>query len=801
MACVGSPILSERAVKVMFRHLRLKLTVLYAGLFCAALIFIGATAYIVLADNTHRVAREQLAATGAMFDQLWGARFEHMRDSALRTVDEPGFRSAAVADDLPALATQLRDLQMRSGLDIAFVVTREGRIVGDDGSEDISVPVGLQAALSSTQMPTRGVLRSGGQLYQAAIAPMPQSQDWLIVGKRLDEVELDTLTALSPLPMIAETRTRGDAGWGGDTADAAAVNAFIDAALGGEANKAGRLDALSGDAIALVRPLPALDGTRAVLMLRYPLSTALSSYRTLFGTLLAIGVVGLMGLIAGTWFLARGITQPLSTLERAAKHLTEGVYDTVVVRTRDELSRLAESFNSMTGAIRERERKITQLAYQDAETRLPNRLALERRLAGAPNAERVYLAAIGVDRFAHVRGAIGYGLAGMLVRTLGSRLARLVPNAPMARLSSDVLGIAFLADNEADARKRADTLVANLEESLSLEGQIVDVNVTIGIAQPRGRGETPSQMIERATVALDQARARKQKVGVFDEAAYGDPARNLSLMGEMRRALAEGHVHLVHQPKYNFRSGRIDSAECLVRWRHPTRGLIPPDLFVPMAEDTGHIRALTEWTLERAVVDQKRLAAAGHTLTLSVNISARLLSDVDFARRAVEIVKQAPQQIGFEITETAVIDNPDVALANIELFARNGVRVAIDDYGAGLSSLAYLKQLPAHELKIDKLFVQNMTNSQRDALLVRSTVDLAHGLGMEVVAEGVETPAAFALLASMRCDLAQGFLVSRPASVDELIAILNDERRMRYYQQTALGAPVAAVPDLKPRAV
>jgi EAL domain-containing protein (putative c-di-GMP-specific phosphodiesterase class I) len=257
----------------------------------------------------------------------------------------------------------------------------------------------------------------------------------------------------------------------------------------------------------------------------------------------------------------------------------------------------------------------------------------------------------------------------------------------------------------------------------------------------------------------------------------------------------------VHQPKYNFRSGRIDSAECLVRWRHPTRGMIPPDLFVPMAEDTGHIRALTEWTLEHAVEDQRRLAAAGHTLTLSVNISARLLSDVDFARRAVEIVKQAPHQMGFEITETAVIDNPDVALANIELFARNGVRVAIDDYGAGLSSLAYLKQLPAHELKIDKLFVQNMTNSQRDALLVRSTVDLAHGLGMEVVAEGVETPAAFALLASMRCDLAQGFLVSRPASVDELIAILNDERRMRYYQQTALGAPVAAVPDLKPRAV
>jgi EAL domain-containing protein (putative c-di-GMP-specific phosphodiesterase class I)/GGDEF domain-containing protein len=480
--------------------------------------------------------------------------------------------------------------------------------------------------------------------------------------------------------------------------------------------------------------------------------------------------------------------------------LQEGVYDTVVVHTKDELSRLAESFNAMVTAIRERERRITQLAYHDVETRLPNRLALERRLASAPQTERIYLAAIGVDRFAHVRGAIGYALANALVRTLGSRLARLVPNAPIARLSSDVLGVAFLADNEADARKRADVLVANLQEPLSLEGQIVDIHVTIGVAQPRDKGESPSAMIERASIALDQARTAMQKVSMFDKTAYGDPARNLSLMGEMRRSLEAGHVHVLHQPKYNFRTGRIDSAEALVRWRHPNRGMVPPDLFVPMAEETGHVRVLTEWVLQRAVEDQQRLTAAGWPLTISVNISARLLSDSDFARGALEIVRQAPGKICFEITETAVIDNPKVALENIEQFAAAGVRVAIDDYGSGLSSLAYLKQLAAHELKIDKLFVQNITNSQRDALLVRSTIDLAHGLGMEVTAEGVETPAAFALLASMRCDLAQGYLVSRPATVDELVALLSDERRLRFYQQTATGAAPTIVADIaKPR--
>jgi diguanylate cyclase len=321
-----------------------------------------------------------------------------------------------------------------------------------------------------------------------------------------------------------------------------------------------------------------------VLLLQYPLSRALSPYNALFSTLAGISLTGIMLLVAGTWFLARGITQPLSTLENAAKNLRQGIYNTVTVPTRDELSQLADSFNAMIEAIRERERRITQLAYHDTETRLPNRLALERRLAAAQHPQRLYLAAIGVDRFTHMRGAIGYALAGAMVRALGVRLARLVPNAPMGQLSNDTLGVAFLASDDADANKRARALSANLEQPILLEGQELDVAVAIGVAQPRVKGESSGDMIQRASMALDQARATMQKVAMFDKAAYGDPARNLSLMGEMRRALETGDMFLEHQPKYNYRSGRIDGAECLVRWRHPTRGLISPDLFVPMAE-------------------------------------------------------------------------------------------------------------------------------------------------------------------------------------------------------------------------
>ncbi len=778
----------------MFRRLRVKLTFMYAGLFCLALLLIGAVAYFVIAGNTQKLAEQQLANTARAFERVWDARLEHLTDAAARTATAPGLAQAIDARNDALIRTHLADLRARSNTDIAFVVTREGLVITETGASS-SVSPGMQMALNDGA-PAPGVLRENAALYQAAAAALPGNAGWVVTGARLGSQQMDDVRALSPIPVQVSVIAREDQAWRHD----AALASFIEASVQAGRTQAQKLRTGEGSVIALAAPLPSLDGTHAVLLLRHPLSSALSPYGALFNTLIIIGLAGVVLLIAGTWFLAQGITQPLSTLEAAARKLREGVYETVVVATKDELSRLAESFNAMTAAIRERERRISQLAFHDVETRLPNRVALERKLSAAARPERLYLAAIGVDRFTHVRGAIGYALAGELVRQLGGRLAHIAPNAPMARLSSDVLGVAFIATSEADALKRAHALIANLEQSVSLGEQIVDVHVTIGIAQPGGKEETSSAMIERASIALDQTRQRGQKAGLYDEAAYGDPARNLSLMGEMRKALETGAIYLAHQPKYNFRTGRIDSAECLVRWRHPSRGNIAPDLFVPMAEETGHIRVLTEWVLERAIADQKALKDAGYPIKVAINISARLLSDTDFAKRAAALAREAPHPVCFEITETAVIDNPVAALENIDLFASSGVHVAIDDYGSGLSSLAYLKQLPAHELKIDKLFVQNITSSQRDALLVRSTIDLAHGLGMNVTAEGVETPAAFALLASMNCDLAQGYLISRPCSIEELIALLSDDRRLQFYKQTALGAaPTLASAPQQPK--
>jgi diguanylate cyclase len=757
------------------RRLRTKLTLLYAGLFSAALLLVGVISYAVIAGNAQRLGREQLAATGVVFDRVWQLRFEQLRDGARLASRDYGFREAVATDDPATTASALANLRGRLRADLVYLITPNGLLLDADGGA-ASASAGLQAALNEQEEPI-GVLTAHEELYQAVAMPVfaPHMLGWIVVGARLDNGEMRALEQLSALPLHAEVLDRS------------AVRALAPAAMAGEAVTDDALRMFSeGDAIVLVKPLHSLDSTHSALVLRYPLANALAPYRALFNSLVAIGIAMLALLLVGTWLLANGITKPLSSLAEAAQKLRQGRYEPVRIDTKDELSHVADSFNAMVDALRDRERKIMHLAFHDGETGLPNRLALERRLAAAP-AQSVFIAAVGIDRFAQIRAAIGYAHTEALVRRLGARLARLIPGSASARLSSEVLAIAFRAQSEDDAHRRASALLMHLERPLELEGQAIDVTVTIGIAAPRAKEEGAAH-IKRASIALDQARTARSKIATFDEAAYGNPALNLSLMGEMRRAFEDGAIFLVHQPKFSFRARRVESVETLIRWRHPTRGDIAPDLFVRMAEETGHIRALTDWVLRKAIEEQRALAAAGWPLAFAVNISGRVLGDPEFAQSALEAASRAVQPLRFEITETAVIDNPAVALTNIELFAQHGVSIAIDDYGSGLSSLAYLRQLPAHELKIDRMFVQNITNSQRDALLVRSTIDLAHGLGLEVTAEGVEHPAAFALLAGMGCDTAQGYLIARPAPLGDLIGALENIERMDLFKTAARPA-------------
>lgn len=441
---------------------------------------------------------------------------------------------------------------------------------------------------------------------------------------------------------------------------------------------------------------------------------------------------------------------------------------------------LAERFNRMTTEIRDRERRMAHLALHDPETGLGNRVSLDQAFAGLSSSldAPLYLAVFGLDRFGHMRSAVGHALAAQVIRQVGERLTALEPGGAAARLSADTLGLAFAAENDADAERRIQVLLNDLERPVQLGIDKVDVALTVGFAPA---GEDLTRAVEWASIGLDQARSTRRKLALYDPEAHGDPAANLALMSGMLWAIRSGEIELFYQPKYDLRARTVNAVEGLVRWRHPSRGLLSPGLFIPMAEETGHIRTLTDWVLRQAIADQAAMARVGHEIEVSVNISGRLLGDRDFADFVDRTVKDAVGRLSFEITEAAVIENPDLALEVLDRFRAAGVSISIDDFGVGLSSLAYLKRIPGEELKIDASLIDPITESQRDALIVRSSIDLAHGLGLKVTAEGVETANAFQLLTAMGCDRIQGYLVAKPQPLNELLIFLREDGARRGY--------------------
>lgn len=377
--------------------------------------------------------------------------------------------------------------------------------------------------------------------------------------------------------------------------------------------------------------------------------------------------------------------------------------------------------------------------------------------------------------FATLRRHLGRPRADALILDVAARIAEVLPDVRILTAGRALIEIGFERDAPEAGAADIDRLRKALARSFDLDGEPYQLQMQFGVAVAPCEDCDDVRLTEAAESALDQARSEK-KVVMLDLSRADLAFDRLTLMRELPRAIANGEMFLQYQPKVHVRRQEIASAEALVRWQHPTRGLILPGDFITVAEEAREISALTLWTLDQVIHDQRLLAADGNDLTIFINISGQLLADVRFVKLACAKVRESGARIGFEITETSVIRDPQSAIFNLQAFADVGITIAIDDYGAGLSSLAYLKQLPAKELKIDKMFVLQLTSSNRDPLIVRSTIDLAHALEMEVTAEGVETQAAMALLSVMGCDMVQGYLISRPVSIEAFRQFLRDDK-------------------------
>ncbi len=419
-----------------------------------------------------------------------------------------------------------------------------------------------------------------------------------------------------------------------------------------------------------------------------------------------------------------------------------------------------------------RQREMEFQALHDTLTGLPNRELLTERLDQALHLDiqagtRTGLMLIDLDRFKEVNDTFGYRCGDDLLRQVGPRLAGVLrAGDTIARLGGDEFGVILPGLHDADAASAvALSLVEALEITFHVEGADLDVEASIGVVVSGEHGQDPTTLLQRGDTALDVAKTLATSMFAYDPALDRHTPSRLALLGDLRRALERGELVLHYQPKVCLGTGNVVGAEALVRWQHPGRSLMFPDEFIPMAEHTALIGPLTRHVLGTALAQARSWIDAGRPLTVAVNLSARNLHDEDFATQVTELLAAhyvPAHLLELEVTESAIMIDPDRAQQTLKQLAGLGVRISIDDFGAGYTSLSQLTTLPVSELKIDKSFVMTMAQDPGNAMIVQSVIDLGHNLGLTLVAEGVETEQSLRALAALNCDIAQGYHICRP---------------------------------------
>ncbi len=778
------------------QSLQFRIVALFLGLLLlvqvASLLLIGNSINV----NARASVNAELRTGERVFERLLAQNASQLTDAARLLAADFGFRAAVASNDGATLVSALANQGERIGASLALFTDAQFRLkAATREGADRFLPALTRAATATAADGTHKLVLQDGQAYQLVAVPVkaPLTIGWVGMGFRVEAPLLREMRQLSSIE-VALIRQREDSGrWeviqstlGGDAVEsfttswlrARAAAGAGDAAVSDRNLKlelpATDPGSLSGQVLAR-EMLLGRDGDRqTVAVLMRSLDEATAPYQRLQYILLAFTLLAIAVFAVGSVLTAQRITTPLRALTRSAGRLGQGHYE-APVRVKsggDEIDELARTFETMRQAVREREREVNRLAYEDGLTQLPNRerfrADLREALDEAKDGRTQFaVLMLDLDRFKHVNDVLGHRFGDRLLRQVALRLAREVrPSSDvLARLGGDEFAL-LLPGADADmARDVAHRILRSFELPITLDDHTVDLGAGIGIACHPAHGREADLLLAHAEVAMYAAKQRQLGVVVYDPALDSASEASLSLLSELRVAVEQQQLRLYLQPKIALASGAVIGAEALVRWQHPARGLLPPAKFIPFAEQTGFIRVLSAWMVERSAQLLRQLNGGGATLKLSVNLSTRDLLDQDLPgklQRLLETQAVDPRTLCLEITESAIMDDPQRALQTLERLHAQGLRLSIDDFGTGYSSLAYLKRLPVHELKIDQSFVMNMERDLDDAKIVRSTVDLAHNLGLNVVAEGIETPKAWKMLQALGCDEAQGYYVAKP---------------------------------------
>jgi diguanylate cyclase (GGDEF)-like protein len=749
------------------------------------------TLIAVLARTEHSVeerAAKQLVAGSSFVEQLVRFRAAQLASGVAVLAADFGFREAVASGDRPTMLSAAQNDVQRIGADLMVLIDTHGHVLASTARvPDSALKRLLTAADMSSDSPHVMVL--GGRAYQFFLAPVlaPEVIGWVAMGFAVDDTLARRMSELAGAPISLVTRDPAGATYIASTLPDASRAALLAMHSGStpQHTNAWRLRLGKEDYLTVARRL-AISPDTVDVWVHQPMHEVLAPYRDLRDAMLLIGTVALL-LAAGIGMLAgRSASRPIAELVRAARRIEEGRYGKPVVpRGAEDFRRLAATFNTMQQGIAEREARITQLAYHDVLTGLPNRSFAENHIdqqvrEHASAAFAVIL--IDLGNLPEINASLGHHVGDDALSEAARRLKHNVgPTDLVARLSAQQ----FVIVAAPCSLQRAPFLAEQLTGIIGADFRVAEVGLelhpTAGISAFPEHGQSARELLRCAQMALHDAQDARVRVAIYRAGRDEQHRRRLALVTELRRALEQEDLKLVYQPKVEMASRTVTSVEALARWTHHTLGVVSPVEFVPLAEQTGNTRRLTSWVIGEAIRQMAEWRALGLDIDVAINLSASDILDPQLGDEVLRCLERhgiAPTKLLLEITESAVMRDPVLAARHMQLLRVAGVRFAMDDFGTGYSSLSQLSRLPVDELKIDRSLIAHAYARPDDAMIVTSTIELAHSMGLRVVAEGVEDIEAWNFLRRLGCDLAQGFLISKPLPPQEVMAFISRANRL-----------------------
>ncbi|WP_040070573.1 putative bifunctional diguanylate cyclase/phosphodiesterase [Pseudomonas batumici] len=743
------------------------------------LVVIGALYFSVKAATNSAVrgqASEQLQLGTRVFERLLDVQGRRLSDGVQLLAADFGFRDAVSSGDSATIRSVLLNHGKRINANDMILLSMDGKVLASslsdlpDGSPfryDQALREARRLKQSTLIVPLQG---KPHLLVEAPVlAPLPIAR--VVMGFSMDTAFARELRSLSNLEVSFLSVDRQQPGELVSTQPPSMAQNIEHLML---ANGKHTQELTEYEQHSFLSKTLMLAGgagendNQVIALLQSPLDAAMQAFEPLDQNILLIALVSLLASLAGALLLARSVSQPVRALAQAAERIGQGDYQTPVsLKRSDELGLLASAFNSMQSGIAEREQQLAHNALHDGLTGLPNRALAMERLGSAISAGRpVALLYLEIDNLRAISEAGGPDAVDLVLQQVGLRLlGALRAGDTVAHLIGGEFLLLLQNATSDGAVATADKLQQLLLKSQRVAGHDVTLDCRMGIAAFPGDGLAAEELLSRAAIAMKDAGQIPGHIQIYEQGRDLAHRRQVTLIRDLRHAAANGELLLHYQPKLDIREGRVRQAEALLRWQHPQFGMVSPAEFIVLAERTGSIQTLTHWVIEEGMRQLSEWNQRGLHLQLSLNISADDLLGPDLADRVSSLLKQyqlPAEQLIFEITESAVMREPEQALKVLQRLRECGISLSVDDFGTGYSSLAHLKRLPVQELKIDQSFVRDLDETSEDAVIVRSTIEMSHNLGLKVVAEGVEYAHSLRLLERWHCDTAQGYLISRP---------------------------------------